>query len=828
MMEQSIIFPASIPFHSFQMDIDKLLSQGDISVRSYNVCMDSDLYTIDDLVAFYRTHLTFKKLRNCGELTNTQLKQVVIENINDLDVSNEHHESKALELTRMYDLFRSGKIDQRSYNVCRFNKIANIGDCCDYFLDNLTFKTLRNCGEKSNSQLISFLESDVLNHRQEIAKTAFEDYQKADSDIKTRILTYVGLTTSGLDDKSLRTLKSFLGTSDNPSLICESILTGNFYKIYKLLTPPTIHGSQQIAYTEIVAFNQELKKGILSILYSENSNDEVFSTLLSGSDDDKPITTNSIFQLTKSLLDGNRLFDQLTTDIINLSLNLYTNQAAFSLEEIAKSTNTYQGKITKVRNSSLSMLPQKLAVLRAYENQLSSKYQVDSDGDFLIIDDLTAKQINSVSETTFSKPFITLILSVFLNREFVLIGNLEDALILKPSHPRFRHEWKNLYLIRRGLDQTFNFEAMAEDITKRLEEKINESYSFNLNSYLSRFGDVTSLGQYDSIIPFAELLIHDEFGLSVDLEDNLTFERNTLKKVHEYAMEALLSIGVPSKVETIHSKVLEMSPDFNKDKASIQAAMTRSKGFVPIGRRSMYGLKQWEGTIENFKGGTIRNIIKEYLDERASPIHLNELTKHVLVYRPKSNKTSILTNLQIDSSNTFHIYKGHYIGLVSKDYSQYPKLTRKASRSEDNYTWEENYERLQSFIESNNRLPFSSGCPESEIRLYRWYSIQRRSHESGKLTGIKKERIGTLLDEYGSSNARGKQISLEPYEKLFSLLEEHGRMPNSRIEGESQLYHFFQRRNTAYNEGRMSTDEQTLFKNIKNKIIQIEDEHTQN
>ena len=41
--------------------------------------------------------------------------------------------------------------------------------------------------------------------------------------------------------------------------------------------------------------------------------------------------------------------------------------------------------------------------------------------------------------------------------------------------------------------------------------------------------------------------------------------------------------------------------------------MKREHGFVPISRTSVYGLSIWKDEFENFHGGTIREIIREYL-----------------------------------------------------------------------------------------------------------------------------------------------------------------------------------------------------------------------
>ena len=44
----------------------------------------------------------------------------------------------------------------RAYNVCRFNNLYNLQLILDFYSKNHTFKNLRNCGDGTNRELISF------------------------------------------------------------------------------------------------------------------------------------------------------------------------------------------------------------------------------------------------------------------------------------------------------------------------------------------------------------------------------------------------------------------------------------------------------------------------------------------------------------------------------------------------------------------------------------------------------------------------------------------------------------------------------------------------
>ena len=183
-----------------------------------------------------------------------------------------------------------------------------------------------------------------------------------------------------------------------------------------------------------------------------------------------------------------------------------------------------------------------------------------------------------------------------------------------------------------------------------INEKIEESYSFNFKSYLYKFLTKNNIDILNIAFPIAEKIVNDEFEIYLDLEENITFKRNTIKLTYKYAYEALEQLGKPSKVKEIFEKVLELHPNYNTEEAKVRVSMKRKNGFVPIGRKSVFGLKKWEKELDNFKGGTIRNIVEEYLSQFTEPKKILDITNHVLKYRPKSNQYSILQNLKLDVS----------------------------------------------------------------------------------------------------------------------------------------------------------------------------------
>ena len=61
--------------------------------------------------------------------------------------------------------------------------------------------------------------------------------------------------------------------------------------------------------------------------------------------------------------------------------------------------------------------------------------------------------------------------------------------------------------------------------------------------------------------------------------------------------------------------------------------------------------------------------------------------------------------------------------------------------------WEERCSDFAQFINLNNRLPFSSGCPKEEISLNRWYKVQLGKIKNGNLVLEKYNLLNQITNQ---------------------------------------------------------------------------------
>jgi len=111
-------------------------------------------------------------------------------------------------------------------------------------------------------------------------------------------------------------------------------------------------------------------------------------------------------------------------------------------------------------------------------------------------------------------------------------------------------------------------------------------------------------------------------------------------------------------------------PFLDSKDTSVRGILNKEKNlFIYRGRSSTYGLRKWENEKENVKGGTIRDIVEEFLTSENTPKHISEILDYVLQYRPDTNEKSVLSNIKVEESNTFCFYSGVFVGLQKKNYS---------------------------------------------------------------------------------------------------------------------------------------------------------------
>ncbi|MCG8183254.1 hypothetical protein [Tenacibaculum piscium] len=717
---------------------------------------------------------------------------------------------------KISEIYRKGKISVRSYNVCIYNNLNSVKDLKEYLSKRKSFTNLRNCGRKSNEELIEICDK----YQGEYLDKA--ENEKKENPLKKIILELTRLQREVINNFILVNINSLTNRSKNAI----SLNLNRNFKI-KNLAERVFFSNIDVedwvnvgekSIEEIDEFFTTIKKFIIEVnqsnedkyLISLKNNFLIQHTFSISEIPSEILESESIFSLTNFLLNQYVIFTEKPTLVIKKALKIYQNQEIISLEYIAKEVNLTRERVRQIKVKTIKELHLKFLFIQNFNEDLFQNYNIDINSNYLDINTDVVENINKKNKINLSKEFITYILYSFLNNNFFLVGEIEDVLDLTSSNSTKKYNWKNFYLIKKELVIEIDFNVLVNDIDTRINDRIEESYSFSFKSYLFKFLTNNNIDILNLIFPIAEKIINDEFELYLDLDENLIFKRNTIKQAYEYSYEALEQLGKPSKVEEIFEKVLEIHPNYNTEEAQIRISMKRKNGFVPIGRKSVFGLKKWEKELENFKGGTIRDIVEEYLMQFSVPKYISDITEHVLRYRPKSNQYSILQNLKLDESGLYIFFKDSHIGLATKKYdSDFKKISE--LKVPDKRTWEESLEVLKDFIVKQKRLPFSSGCSESEKKLYRWFNIQKVKCYDGKIDKNKEVLIIEIDKKYPQINGKRRSNSDKKYTELITFIKINFRFPSANKNGEENLYQFLYKQRKLFDKNKLEAKEKVKF-----------------
>jgi hypothetical protein len=211
------------------------------------------------------------------------------------------------------------------------------------------------------------------------------------------------------------------------------------------------------------------------------------------------------------------------------------------------------------------------------------------------------------------------------------------------------------------------------------------------------------------------------------------------------------------------------------------------KRFIHIGRSSTYGLKIWEHKKVQFKGGTIRDIVREFLLKKSRIAHLLEIYEHCKKYRPKTSIKSIRRNLEVDSKGDFIFYPQQFIGLISfnntSEVLKYENLPRQLGKSiKSRLTYGHSINSIKSYLERKYHLSFEES---SYILEYLNASVPRKNissniisekHKVGIIDLIKKGQLFDASQEYLKLAYENGQVNsiiiMEEFEKIVESIDD--------------------------------------------------------
>lgn len=642
------------------------------------------------------------------------------------------------------ELLENNRISLRTYNVCMEQRWFSSEDIRNHYNKNKNFEGIKNCGKRSAEELMRISSLDFLEKVKEedlLNKQLLASFKKLTPPQKEIIESYIKMLTANLSPRLKNTLDLYF---------IQGISLQAFELFYMKAQEKAIKikGIGRRNILDLENYFDKIKYFIVEVSKVENSEKVLlFKDLCVDKNiyplNDIPVmvTRLGFFKVVDYLLTTPILFDESKIKLFSKAFKFYRHTTGLKLREIGKQMNITHERVRQIRNQTICDLFKKLPIVRAFDDELLVQNHIQTSGDIIFLTPEQVAVINQKSHTDFTDGFVHFILCIYLDK-YQLVGNLSDVLFPHFSKKKNRHNWKNIYLVTKDIHPYLDWETLVLDICSLLEKKTAKQYEISLREKIAPYLAATPY-LLDRVSKVVALILRQEFDLQIK-GGTLTIPRNTYKQINEYAYEALEALGTPSYVKEIAEKVKELYPKTNFTYAGIRSSLKREYGFVPIGRSSNFGLKKWENTVENFKGGTIRDITKEFLLQQKEPQTLEQITSYLLQYRPHTNAKSILTNLKADTSDTFVFFNNSQIGLTQITYPEAYGL--QVEQPVKKRTWEENYQAMTLFLQKHNRLPLSSDKHPEAVVLYRWMSVQRNLIKNGRVSQEKKDLFQALIN----------------------------------------------------------------------------------
>jgi hypothetical protein len=697
----------------------------------------------------------------------------------------------------------------RAINICQKFGLLTLNQILAFYHENGSFLKLRNCGQKTEDELIELCEK-YKEQSVPFVSGKLDPYVIINELNPLKRATLNRHIEYLMSNLSVRAVKGIRNISESGSLkeILEMIYDPNFqFNKFQNIGNKTIEEllNFKLKISYFLNHLPTLKNAELSKEYAKLIVKTTFRDLPDNFEAEfervsEPSGRIKLFRLIAFLIESDQLFNKNEKRIFT---SIYSTNIAEEEELgiIAEDLNLTRERVRQLKSLLKEDILSRLHFISNFTSDDFINYEIENLSSFKVVDDTFADKIRLNEEVYFNTHFCSIILGLFLRKSHSVLGDNET--INGKRSLKSKKKYKCCYIISNNLFDVFEFEQFVEDVYSQLNQRITETYSLHFEGFLLQFLVKDQRKWLKEIIPVCETIILNEFDLVVNFEGFLLFERNTKKQLHEYALEVLEASGSLMKVEDVCSTINEKYPNLETTESSIRATLQREKElFIYFGRSSTYGLKRWEYEKEDIKGGTIRDIIEEYLKSEAEPKHVTEILEYLQKFR-SSNSRSILTNIKLDESGRFRIFKRGYIGLNKRQYN-----TSLIDLKNDVKTWEEKFEELKLFRKSNPYIwPRSSSVDKSERLLYVFCYKTRSKHLKGTLNNEREKllrSIGFPLDDKTSRRLVWDDV----FEKLEEFVNTHNYFPraNSYSKDERALNRFCYMNKKSFHKNELSID----------------------
>src|SRR5690606_24347998 len=134
------------------------------------------------------------------------------------------------------EIYKNEELSVRSYNVCRYNGLDSIDKLKEYYLTNHSFEKLRNCGRRSNEELIEicnkYQTTTVNSSIEQTIEDPLEEILANLTRIQREVInSFILVNTNSLAVRSKNAISHFLEHNFSVRNFAEKILLNKHFNI---------------------------------------------------------------------------------------------------------------------------------------------------------------------------------------------------------------------------------------------------------------------------------------------------------------------------------------------------------------------------------------------------------------------------------------------------------------------------------------------------------------------------------------------------------------------------------------------------------------------
>lgn len=344
------------------------------------------------------------------------------------------------------------------------------------------------------------------------------------------------------------------------------------------------------------------------------------------------------------------IFNQREQFIFENNFGFLNTSSKRTLQTIGDQFNITRERVRQIAQKVPEKIEYSLSRITDRFPQFVDHVECDLDlkKEILVIDKEFAEKCNRNEGVNFTPKLYALMVSSLNYHTFSMVQDIEKV-------------YSKYFLVSVAHAQSFDFGRFITEIENRLNHRRVADVKELFDGFLLPFVK-PGANLDDHLRQICKRIAEEGFGIGFE-GNQMIFKRNSLVKLSEHIVAVLREKGRPLRLSEIAKELRHRIKRVPPNMESLRSSILGIEEVAAIGKTSTYALKEWDSV----NTGTIKQIVRDLLEESSDPVHINDITEYVCKFRQTSDK-NILSNLKLDKSNTFAFFKLGYVGLKFKHY----------------------------------------------------------------------------------------------------------------------------------------------------------------